>query len=215
MAKNYVVSFGGSNYTGLAPTFLVFQTVAGVSTTRPGITEIPTASGLYYFTYGPTNTIAFVMSGATTGIPQGQRYISGALDPIQAVDEQVTALGSTMQAIGSTLVGYGASSLVQGASILTQGASILTQGASILAAISSSGNSAVLAIIGTTASSFGDTSTMPATVFGYLKRLKEFNEGVSDFTKSTGVWQVFSGEGTTTQLFQRTLSDTSGNVSKS
>jgi len=184
MAKNYLLSFGSSNYSGLAPSFLVFNTMAGASTARPGITEIPTATGLYYFTYGPTNAIAFVVSGMTTSIPFGERYVSGLLDPIQAVDEQLTAVGT----------------------------SILAQGSSILAGLI--GISGLNTIIGTTASSYGDTSTMPATIFGYLKRLKEFNEGISDFTKSTGVWNVFAS-GTSTQLFTRTMSDLSGTVSKS
>lgn len=194
MAKNYVISFGSSNLSGLAPTFLTFATVTGVSTTRPGITEIPTNTGLYYFTYGPTNTIAYIIDGATTTIPATSRYLSGSIDPIDAVDEQLTGIGS---------------------SLIAQGVSISAQGASILAAVNAQGSSAVLAVLGTTASSFGDTATMPSTIFGYLKRLKEFNEGVSDFSKSTGVWNARASTfGSSTQLFQRTMSDTSGTVSK-
>lgn len=193
MAKNYLLNFTNGNPTlsaGLAPTMIVFKTMDGTSVTAPGITAIPTNSGLYYFTYGPTNTISFVVDGFTSGLGTN-RYIVGAVDPIDAVDEQLTGVGNSM---------------------LAQGVSILAQGVSILAA--SGGNSSILASIGSTASTFGDTSTMPGTLYGYLKRLLEFNEGDSIFTKSTGLWDIYS-RGASTLLAQKGIVDDTSTVTKS
>lgn len=188
MAKNYLVVFGSGSpatNTGLAPTFTVFKTTpGGVNATPPGITEIPTATGLYYFTYGPTNTIGFVIDGATTGLSSSNRYVPGVLDPLDAVDEQLTALGSTI------LMG------------------MTSTGNSLLFGISS-----IDARLGATTSSFGATSTDPGTVFGYLKRAQEFDEGNSTFNKSSGVWSIFS-RGSSTQIASKTLADSAGTVTK-
>lgn len=171
--KNYLVQFYSSvNPTliaGFSPTFTVFNVVpGGGATTPPGITQIPTNTGLYYFSYDPTSSIAFVIDGGAS-LPTSARYIAGILDPIQKVDEQLTAVGSTMQAIGQSL--------------LAQGVSILAQG-------STSGG--VGALLGDITSSYGTTLTDPTTVFGYLKRLYEFNEGNNVFNKSSGVWDIYT-----------------------
>ena len=200
MAKNYLIQFfssvNPSLITGFSPTFTVFKTVpGGANATPPGITEIPTATGLYYFTYGPTNTVAFVIDGGAS-LPVSSRYIAGNLDPVQAVDEQLTGVGNTLQAIGNTL--------------LAQGSSTNTQ---------------IVGLIGSLADSYGSTLSDPTTVFGYLKRLQEYNEGNSLFTKSSGVWQVYTRgvtyvlgpttyPGTTTLLSQKTIADSGSVITK-
>jgi hypothetical protein len=206
MAKNFIVQFGSgapSTYAGLSPTFTVFNVVpGGGATTAPGITQVPTSTGLYYFTYNPLGSVAFVIDGGASIIGDA-RYLAGSLDPIDAVDEQITALGVSTFAMGASL-------LAQGVSILAQGNSIAIFGGSLVAGLGGLGDS------------FGTTLTDPSTVFGYLKRLQEFNEGNSVFTKTTGIWGVFSRgntyvlgpttyPGSSTQIAAKTLDD-SGSI---
>lgn len=166
MAKQYILQFGTGSptlRTGLSPSFVVFRTVpGGVSALPPGVTEIPTSTGLYYFTYGPTNAVSFVIDGGSSIADNSQRYISGALDPVQAVDEGITTL---------------------------------------------------VAAVGTTGDSFGSTSIDPLTLYGYLKRALEFNEGNSTFNKSSGAWNIYS-RGSSTLLRVKALTDSSGIVTK-
>lgn len=204
--KNYLLIFGnGTNpasNAGLNPTFTVFNVVpGGGSTTAPGITQIPTNTGLYYFSYAPTSSVAFVVDGATTGLGSA-RYIAGIIDGNDVVNELI---GSTLYPMGVSLTALGTTS------IALFGASFL--GASLQAlALGSSGVADLSARIGTTASSFGTTATDPATVLGYLKRLQETNEGNQSFNKSTSAWDVYS-RGSSTLLFEKTLEDSSGSVS--
>lgn len=203
MAKSYLLQFSNGSptlYSGLNPTMVVFKTMDGTNVTAPGITQIPTNSGLYYFNYGPTTAMAFVVDGATTGLSSSERYITGQLDPADAINEQCAqgfsnaAIGLTMQAIGL--------SLMVGISNLSSGITVIVPGISGIADL-----------IGNTASSFGSTSSDPATIFGYLKRLQEWNEGNSEFNKSTSLWDVFS-RGSSTLLAEKTLLDSAGIVSK-
>jgi hypothetical protein len=114
--KTFVVQFGGgTGITGLNPTFIVFNslpanggTVWG-ATTPPGITEIPTTTGLYYFNYTPSAPVMFVIDGATTSLSLQSRYVAGNLDPIQQIDVQVAALGNTLVALGTSANAFGAS----------------------------------------------------------------------------------------------------------
>ncbi len=199
--KNYLVYFSNGATTasnaGLAPTFLQFRTVVGGATAvSPGITAISN-TGLYYFTYGPTNSIAFVIDGATSGLGQA-RYINGMLDPIDAIDEY---LGSTFYPMNVTITALGTSAIAQGVTL-----TYLVDGAS-------GGLIEVLNRIGTTASSYGDTAVNPGTLYGFLKRLQEWNEGNSIFSKSTSLWDVYS-RGSSTLLAEKTMNDSSGNVTK-
>lgn len=187
MAKNYAVMFGQTLIQGLSPTFILFESIpGGGATTPPGITQLPTNSGIYYFTAEPlpNSSIAFVIDGATTQLSTLSRYVYGTLDPIQAVDELVVQLGSSLQALGSSL---------------------------------SIGNSNLSSLIGTTADSYGTLTADPTTVFGYLKRALEFNEGDSQFVKNSGIWNIYSrgtSLGTATQLTQKLLADNGSIVSK-
>lgn len=103
--KYYSFHFGAANpsvYTGLTPTFLLFNNLAsGASLARPGITEIPAASGIYRFLYEPVNLtpIIFLIDGTNAITVDSDRYITANLDTIQQVDQ---VLGFTNSSIGST-----------------------------------------------------------------------------------------------------------------
>ena len=101
MAKNYWLVFGSGNpalYSGLTPTFTIFSVNGLTAITAPAITEAPSGSGYYKFVYGPTVAIAFLADGGSS-LNANDRYIKGALDPIQAVDEVV---GTVSDSFGST-----------------------------------------------------------------------------------------------------------------
>jgi len=109
--KSYLLRFGTGNpagFAGLFPTFSVFTNSGGsLINNAPGITEIPSATGLYWFQYGATTPIYFVVDGGNS-LSSTQRYITGILDPIQSVDQKVgesyDTYGSTIGC--STLVGF-------------------------------------------------------------------------------------------------------------
>lgn len=82
---NYVVQFGTGNpstYAGLSPTFIVWNVVGIGATTPPAVTQVPTSSGLYYFTYAPTSAVAFVLDGTSSITTAAVRYVSGAIDSV-------------------------------------------------------------------------------------------------------------------------------------
>lgn len=102
MAKTFYLKFGTGDprpYTGLTPTFIYFdQGASGV--TSPAIAEVLAGSGIYNFSYEPTISTWFLADGGGA-LAAGDRYISGALDPVQAVDERI---GTTSDSFGSTSV---------------------------------------------------------------------------------------------------------------
>lgn len=104
MAKEYWLTFGSTDprlNTGLSPTFILFQTVGGTAITpAPGISEPGISTGLYNFQYGPTTSVVFLIDGGAA-LASADRFISNALDPIQAVDEKV---GTVEDSFGSTSV---------------------------------------------------------------------------------------------------------------
>lgn len=67
--------------------------------------------------------------------------------------------------------------------------------------------------VGFSFSSFGNSTTDPTTLMGYAKRNLEVEEGNSTFNKTTGVWDIYS-RGSSTLLAEKTLTDTSGSVTK-
>jgi len=90
-----------STETGLDPTLIVFKAfdALGTSVAVPTISELAT-DGLYYFdaTVLANVPIYWVMDGFTTGLG-GNRYVSGILDPSQAIDLQTTNQSTTLQAL--------------------------------------------------------------------------------------------------------------------
>lgn len=102
MAVTYYLVFGSgdpSGNTGLAPTFTVFQNSAGGATTPPSISEVG-SSGIYTFSYDPQGSINFVVDGATTGLSASNRYIVGALDVGDSL--QNTSVGTASDGIGDS-----------------------------------------------------------------------------------------------------------------
>lgn len=100
--KTYWLKFGSgdpSNFAGLSPTFITFSAYGLTALAAPGVSEMPTGSGLYRFDYGPTLPIIFTADGGSA-LSSGDRFITGTLDPIQAVDEKI---GTVSDSFGSTL----------------------------------------------------------------------------------------------------------------
>lgn len=101
--KTFWLSFGtgnGASFSGLTPSFILFQTENGGTLTPPGITEQIAGTGAYKFGYDTTLSIFFRVDGGAAVATQS-RYIEGVLDPIQAVDQRV---GFTTDSYGTTLV---------------------------------------------------------------------------------------------------------------
>ena len=110
MAKDYWLAFGSNpqTNTGLTPTFTIFNTVGGTAMIPPGITEPAVGSGFYYFSYGPTVSIVFLVDGGS-GLSDGDRYIKGVLDPLQVVDQRIGTVSDSFGSTASdptTLFGY-------------------------------------------------------------------------------------------------------------
>lgn len=269
MARDYWFAFGAqpSVATGLAPTFITFVNSAGNTIAPPTITETYAGTGLYKANYNATQTIAFVLDGATTGLAISNRYIFGVFDPQDTMGQTLTAIGNTAIAIGTSNIALGNTAIAFGVSTIAFGATLVGLGNSGLAygqtgvaigtsnialgitnvaigtsnialgmtnvAIGTSnialgmtnvalgttavaiGTSLSFATIGigNTASSFGDSSTDPVTLFGYVKRLQEFLEGNQVYTKATG-GLVFSSRGSSVTLASKTVSDTTSQTTK-
>lgn len=118
MPKTYYLKFGSGDprtFTALSPTFVIFNAngVTAISN-PPGISEMPSGSGIYQFiqnattAYGSTIPYVFLADGGSA-LSSGDRYITGILDPVQAVDQIV---GTTSDSFGTTsadptsLMGY-------------------------------------------------------------------------------------------------------------
>jgi hypothetical protein len=237
MARDYWFAFGNqpSTNTGLAPTFISFVNSAGQTIAPPSITETFVGTGLYKANYNATQTIAFVLDGATSGLVTADRYIFGVFDPADQFAPTLSAMNATLGAMGNTLAGIGVTLVAQGSTIVGMGSTITgmgntlggvgvtltAQGATIVAigntlaglGISMGG---FLALVGDTTSTFGSTSSDPTTIFGFLKRAQECWEGDQVYTKASGILQFFSrGSGSSTLLRQKTVSDTTTNTTKS
>lgn len=132
-----------------------------------------------------------------------------------ALNTSITAQSVTMIANqtlifsqGLTLTGYGTSTYAAALTLLAQ-----TQTISVNLSLNIAGISLIMQAIGTTASAIGTTSVDPGDLFGYLKRLQEFNEGIQNFNKISGAWNI-STRGNT--LFaSKTLTNSSTQVNRS
>lgn len=159
--KTYTARFGTGDprtFSGLSPTFLIFQVATGSTVTPPGITEIPTASGLYYWNWGTTTPIAFLLDGLTTSLGSG-RYVTGQLDPADRSDEYgntLIAFGSSLVALGNSAIALGVSNVALGSSHVAQGNTMIALGTSIYALEQTLGST--LVGIGNTAIALGTTS---------------------------------------------------------
>lgn len=195
-------------YTGVAATFLLFKTSDGTNITPPGITEVPSGTGIYYFDWGTTTSISFLADAATTSPGAAGRYVFGALDPVDRMDEY----GTTLMAIGTTLTAIGTTGVAIGTSGIAIGTSGIAIGTTILSYLSGT-SSPILVAIGSTASSFGSTSSDPVDIFGYLKRIHENFEGNQTFIKTSGALSVYS-RGSSTLLTTKTIANSVSTVIK-
>lgn len=114
MAQEYWIKFGSGNAsltTGLSPTFVLFNSWTGGAIAAPGITQPISGYGLYRFEYSPSFSIVFQCDGATTGLINADRYITGSLNPSSSVDERLNDIladiGTTASSFGSTSVDPG------------------------------------------------------------------------------------------------------------
>jgi len=108
MAKTYWLKVGDSSippstYTGLSPTMSVFVNVGGSTVTGVTISELPSGSGVYQFSYGPTVGMFFSVDWGGS-VPASYRYTVGNLDPIQAVDERVGGILANNDSFGTTAI---------------------------------------------------------------------------------------------------------------
>lgn len=102
MAKDFWFSFGTGDArtnTGLTPTFVIFHT-RSTTLTPPGVTEPIVGTGMYLAQFNPTLGIIFQLDGGAA-LSTADRYLKGAFDPVQAVDEKI---GFTTDSFGSTAI---------------------------------------------------------------------------------------------------------------
>lgn len=218
MAKTFFFKFGSGNpatNTGLSPTLIYFYDQSGTTLVAPSVTEALTGSGIYKFSYTPTLAIAFVADGATTALANADRYVTAALDPVQTMDQPINdaTLGVSAMAtkiINGLVPGYsleiaGYSIQIAGYSTQIAGQSSIISGISLLST-QLSGISLALAGIGAVSDSYGGVGIDPTTLFGFMKRTLEFNEGNQTYTKLSNSWLI-STRGSS-QLITKTLTDT-------
>jgi hypothetical protein len=206
MARPYWAAFGGGSLTaksGLAPTFVTFINASGSNITPPAISE-PGSKGLYLFSYDATQSIAFVLDGATTGLAGADRFVIGTLEAQDNFGITLSAMSATLLGMGSTVFAIGVSGLAIGATLSAVGTTLGAIGTTLTS----------LAVgIGSTASSIGSTSVDPVDLFGFLKRAQEFREGNQVYTKSTGILDFYS-RGSSTLLREKTVTDNTTQTTK-
>lgn len=224
ITKTYWLKFGSGDprtNTGMSPTFLQFFDNTGQTLLAPGIAEIKyggvTASGVYGFSYliSSTQSVYFLAFSVTLLTNANDRYVTGVIDPILAIDQNVNGVGTTLVATGSTVLAISSSMASIGNTLLGIGNTVLAIG-NTLPFLAGSGLT-LNTLIGTTASSFGTSLTDPSTVFGYLKRLQEFLEGDNVFTSNSGQWLIYSRSsylGITTLLRTKTVINTGAIATK-
>lgn len=234
MSRDYWFAFGSqpSQAASLSPTFITFINSSGTTYAPPAITETYAGSGLYKVNYGATQTMTFVMDGATTGLDSSVRYIAGVFDPQDMFGSTLVtagnntfsliALGMTNIAIGNSNIALGMSNIALGNTNVAigttavgignaTGSTLVAQGATIVAignTLSGLGSSFsfILAGIGSTGSTFGSVSSQPDSVFGYLKRVVEFLEGDQTYAKATGAL-TYKSRGSSLTLANKTVAD--------
>jgi hypothetical protein len=199
LPKVYFIQFGtgdARNFSGLSPTFLIFADSSGATFSPPTIKEINSSWGNYgfSFTFSSTLPIYFQADGATSGLSSSNRYVSGVLDPVQAVDQSINGIGNTL----GLVAGYQFTLAISATNLQL-------------------GISSLLLSMGNTSSSFGSTSVDPGSVFGYLKRLQELQEGDQSFQAAGGTLSIYNRTafaGSTTLLRTKTLLNLGQTVTK-
>lgn len=124
----------------------------------------------------------------------------------------VTAPGITETPVGSGLYSFQYGPTISTVFKADGGAALSSSDRYICAALDPI--QAVDEKVGTMNDSYGSTSIDPTTIFGYVKRNLEFNEGNAIFDKSTAVWDIYS-RGSSTLLREKTLTNTVTEATKS
>ena len=232
---NYWMTFGASNVSGLAPTFIQWRTTAGGSLAPPSISE-PGSGGGYMFAYNALTQIFFQCDGATSGLSFNDRYVFGVVDPSDNFGFTLSSMAATMANFAPVVIsGYSAgvaglsqgiqsySLVVQNYSLGIQNYSLIVQGLSLAAINVDSYSLSVsmfslaiqgASLLGTTASSFGTNLVDPVSVFGFLKRAQEVSEGNETYTKASGLLDTYS-RGSSQLLIEKTISDDNTSTVKS
>lgn len=190
-------------------------------------TTSPGAAGRYVA--GQLDPVDRADEYGTTMIAIGTTIIGQGVTNI-ALGTSNIALGTSNIALGVSNLAIGVSNQALGVSNLAQGLTTLGYGVSIYAQVQNNGTTLVaignsLAVLGTslsiiipaigsTASSFGDASTDPSTLFGYLKRIQENLEGDSQYVKVSGIWSIFDRAASAT-LVVKTITNNATMVVKS
>lgn len=207
MPRDYWFAFGSGNpatNASLAPTFITFANSSGTTFSGPTISEKPPGSGLYTSNYGATQTMAFILDGATVGLAASDRYIVGVFDPYDQFGVTLNSVLAGVSAIGITLVAQGVTLTNMGNTFIGFGVTLSGIGLSL---------SGMGSILGSTASSYGSTIIDPVDVMGYLKRSRELAEGNQIYTKATGLLDLYV-RGGATLLIEKTISDSSTQTTK-
>lgn len=233
MSNTFFMRFGAGDprvYTGLAPTFLVFKLLDGTNVTSPAIGEVTAGTGIYGFTFGVTLPLTFIADAATTSPGTDGRYVTGAIDPADRIDYFGTtimaigttgvaigttgvALGTTSAALGVTAVSYGLLNLAQGSTIFALGTTGVAIGTTVLSYLSSGSLGGLNPFIGTTVSSYGNSTLDPTDIMGYVKRLQEILEGNASFGRTQQTWDLYS-RGSTTLLRSKSIGTDAVGVTK-
>lgn len=119
----------------------------------------------------------------------------------------LTSVATSTAGLGSTLNLLNLSTLANSTLIGNAGVTLNALGSTLTGVGNTLGD--MVGLFGSTQSSFGSTSVDPLTVFGYLRRIQEMQEGNQVYTKASGLFALYSrGSGTTTLLRQLTVTDT-------
>jgi hypothetical protein len=139
---------------------------------------------------------------------------------LNAIGVSILAIGASLNAQGNTIAVIGGSMSVMGASLSAMGFTltgigntVLGIGNTIFAIGASTSVLALASQIGTAADSFGTDTVDPTSLFGFMKRIQEIQEGDSNYAKGTGVWSIYN-RGSSTLLRSKTIADAATTVTK-
>jgi hypothetical protein len=160
----------------------------------------------YVVVFGSGNPASY--TGLSPTMTVFQNYIAGASTPGWTL-----ATGPTLSEIasGTGLYSFQYNPLTPYAFVCDGGAALLSTDRYVKGVLDPI--QAVDERVGFSTDSFGSTAIDPASMYGYLKRALEFMEGNSSFDKTSGVWTIYS-RGSSTLLTTKTLTNSSGNVTK-
>lgn len=180
-------------------------TMIAIGTSLVAIGTSNIALGISNVALGTTNVAL-----GTTNVALGTTavFLGGAIGTtLGALGSSIMAFGATNFALGTTGVALGTTNVALGTTNVAIGTSLTALGTSIYAGLNDLGSSmaGVFAAIGSTASSFGDSSTDPVDLFGYLKRIRENLEGNRSYIKPSGALSLNARNGTT--LITKTITN--------